>query len=299
MDKPVKKRGPAEPAGPAAPVVVFANWFQFGPGERIRQGSVESRLLLWCCEGRGHIRVSGAARALEAGDWVFLPWRREQVYEADARHPFRVGAIHVVPCHAPDHPVVFQVAHEPGDPLAGRPWRQDTVWPALAGAVHGRIGGEYDRLGLLAAYIIEKFQRAAPEEAAMRALAQLLLGELQLAVQTRGAGAQPMPGKLRRMQEFARAHPGRNLTIAELAQVAGCSEASVHRLFRTYAAVSPGRWMARLRAQQAARLLRTTTLAVREVGEQVGLPDPFHFSRFFKQQTGLSPRAYQRSRRAL
>jgi transcriptional regulator GlxA family with amidase domain len=50
-----------------------------------------------------------------------------------------------------------------------------------------------------------------------------------------------------------------------------------------------------LRAQRSAFLLRTTTLAVREVAAQVGFEDPFHFSRFFKRQMGVSPREYRTS----
>jgi hypothetical protein len=46
----------------------------------------------------------------------------------------------------------------------------------------------------------------------------------------------------------------------------------------------------------AAALLRTTTLTVREVGERVGLNDPFHFSRFFKKETSESPAVYRKGR---
>jgi hypothetical protein len=64
-------------------------------------------------------------------------------------------------------------------------------------------------------------------------------------------------------------------------------------VFQSFEAMSPSRWVARLRAQRAAFLLRTTTLAVRDVGAQVGFEDPFHFSRFCRQHMGVSPRAYR------
>lgn len=79
----------------------------------------------------------------------------------------------------------------------------------------------------------------------------------------------------------------------DLASAGGCSTAGVHRQFQSFEAMPPGRWLARLRVQRSAFLLRTTTLAVREVGEQVGFEDPFHFSRFFKRGMGESPRRYR------
>jgi AraC-like DNA-binding protein len=280
------------------PVIVFANWFQFGAGERTAHARVQSRMLLWCREGKGLARVNGEGRMLVPGDWLLLPWAHAIEYEADAEAPFLVGGVHVVPRHALTKPVVFSASHFADDKLADLPERGDAEWPKLGGLVQGRFA-DGDRLALLANYIVERFQAAPPEEATMRTLGGLLVQELTAAVEMRRAGGALIPGELWRMQEYARAHLAQNLSIEDLARVAGCSGASVHRLFRDYATSAPGRWMARMRAQRAAELLRTTRLSVREVGEQVGLPDPFHFSRFFKRHTGVSPRAYQQSRRGL
>lgn len=298
MDNPRKMKPGRPPAAAAGPVVVFANWFQFGAGERTAYPRVFSRMLLWCREGKGRVDVNGEVRDLTPGDWLWLPWAHAITYHADEETPFFVGAVHVIPYHAHGEPVVFSVAHSLADELAQAAGRGDREWPQLGGLVQGHFQ-DGDRLALLANYIVERFQAAAPDEAVMRTLAGLLVPELHAAVEARRAGDGPLPGELRRMQDYVRAHLERNLAVAELARVAGCSIASVHRLFRAYAAMSPGRWMARVRSQRAAELLRTTRLSVREVGEQVGLPDPFHFSRFFKRQTGVSPRAYQQSRRGL
>jgi AraC-like DNA-binding protein len=43
----------------------------------------------------------------------------------------------------------------------------------------------------------------------------------------------------------------------------------------------------------AARLLRESDLTVAEIGEQVGWPDPFHFSKMFKSTYAQSPTAYR------
>jgi len=297
MDKTIRKKSPS--VSKDRPVVVYANWFQFGPSERKFHQRVESRMLLWCQDGKGRLGVNRRELAFEAGDWLLLPWDHEIIYMADAKNPFFVGGIHVIPRYSDHADMTFHVAHNRSDKLAGDPGRSDGYWPGLEKLVSGRFAGETCALKLFATYVVERFQHSKPERKIMSALASLLISEISIAATSQPSGFKALPGGLRRMQEYVKAHMGQTLSVEDLARAARCSVASVHRLFNAYESLSPGRWMARARAESAARLLRTTTLTVREVGEKVGLGDPFHFSRFFKREMGVSPRAYHQDRRFL
>lgn len=285
------------------PVIVLANWYQFGHGEQARRPRVESRMLLWCRAGRGRLRINARniARNMEflPGDWVLLPWRHHLVYEADAANPFLVGGIHVIPAHDPDIPVRFQVAHRSDDPIANHPGRRDMKWKSMAGIVHGTFAASDDPLQILSHYIVERFQRTAPNRTHMTKLAAILIDELIQTVQNHPAVQPPQSVMLRNMQAYVEDHIDGRLSIEDLAVAAGCSDASVHRVFRRHALITPSRWISRLRAERAAVLLGTTTLAVHEIGRRVGLNDPFHFSRLFKRQMGVSPRNYRNRIRML
>ena len=210
-----------------------------------------------------------------------------------AQSPFFVGGIHLIPWHADRVSVVLGVAHLESDPLANQPARRDAHWPGLEKSVHGSFFGETDPLALLASYIVERYVQSASERKSLSSLAELLIGEIAQAVHAAPSSNIPRPGALRRMQEYARTHLHLPISVNDLARAGECSTAGVHRQFQSFEAMAPGRWLARLRAQRSAFLLRTTTLAVREVAAQVGFEDPFHFSRFFKRQMGVSPRGYR------
>lgn len=88
-------------------------------------------------------------------------------------------------------------------------------------------------------------------------------------------------------------HPSRPWTSQELAAQVGLDRAYLSRLFKAQLEVSPIRYLAMLRAERAASLLRNSRLNCTEVGIAVGYPDPNHFSRRFQAAFGLSPSAYR------
>lgn len=72
------------------------------------------------------------------------------------------------------------------------------------------------------------------------------------------------------------------------------SRALVFRKFRATFQMTPARFLVERRLKQARSLLDLPDLSVREVAQQVGYADPFHFSKAFKKEFGRSPREYRR-----
>ncbi len=277
--------------------IVHANWFQFAPSEQIHHRQVSSRMLLWCATGSGTIEVNRQSFHLGSDAWFLLPWHREIIYRAHEREPFRLGGIHLVGHRARRQSLVFDIAHQPDEPLAHQGWRTDIDWDGPAGIIRDLFQPE-DKMRLLATYIVESSQTGPFDTQDSAALAALLLRDLQFKLSAR-TSHQAIPGNLYRMQEYIRSHVDRPLPVGELAKVFDMSLASLERLFRRYTGQTPSGWIGRSRCEKAKRLLRTTTLSVGEVGALVGLPDPFHFSRFFKRIEGLPPVRYQRNQRFL
>src|ERR1051325_10955989 len=64
-------------------------------------------------------------------------------------------------------------------------------------------------------------------------------------------------------------------------------------LFKTIVGVPPAKYLKSLRMQQAATLLTTTFLSVKEIVRRVGLADESHFVRDFKRRFGRTPSEYR------
>jgi AraC-like DNA-binding protein len=284
---------------PAKPVVAYANWFQFGPGQQIGWARVESRMLLWCRAGTGSVVVNGAEHRMAPGAFLFLPWAHAIQYRPSARDPYLLAGIHLVPHHATDHPVEFGVAHGDGHPMEGCPWRGDApgVLPP------GLVAGQWEHTGPLAPlaeYILAVYTRTAPSEPLMRQLAELLVGEIVRV--TTGDGdpaAGPRPPQLDRLLQYIRDHLGARLRMDDLIDASGMSESTIGRLFRRHLGCTAVEWITAERMRRGAEMLRTSRLTVAAVGRAVGFEDPYYFSKCFRRQMGMAPLAWRRSARIL
>ncbi len=104
-------------------------------------------------------------------------------------------------------------------------------------------------------------------------------------------GAGEKPDALRRLLEWFGLHAAEPADLPKLAKVAGVSTAQLVKVCKRCLGVTPVRALWEARTRQGVRLLRDTGLPVAEVAYRCGFQAPFHFSRWVKTLTGLSPRA--------
>ncbi len=83
-------------------------------------------------------------------------------------------------------------------------------------------------------------------------------------------------------------------TIDEFASMMGLGRTVFYRKTRGVTGYAPNEYIRIVRMKKAAELLRENRYKVAEVSYQVGINDPFYFSKCFKRQFGVSPSAYLR-----
>jgi AraC-like DNA-binding protein len=100
-----------------------------------------------------------------------------------------------------------------------------------------------------------------------------------------------LPESVACVVDYVLAHLEKDLSVAELAGVARCSERRLVDIFRNAMGTSPMAYVRERRVFEAQKLL-VQGLAVKEVANRLNFADSHHFSRVFRQKTGISPSEY-------
>lgn len=74
----------------------------------------------------------------------------------------------------------------------------------------------------------------------------------------------------------------------------GISETHLRRIFKQNFNISPIKYVNDLKLEKAKNMLCFSNYSISEIAFSVGFEDQYYFSRFFKQQLGISPSAYKK-----
>ncbi|URL06311.1 AraC family transcriptional regulator [Avibacterium sp. 21-595] len=88
--------------------------------------------------------------------------------------------------------------------------------------------------------------------------------------------------------------PEQNWNMGNLAKIANMSRANFIRVFQKKMAITPGKFLAQVRMQQASMLLKTTQKNILTIALDIGYQSEAYFSRVFKQYYGISPNQYRK-----
>jgi AraC-like DNA-binding protein len=195
----------------------------------------------------------------------------------------------------------------------------------LAGAAEQRPDGKY-ALQVNGKHLVFQLQtNIAIQAPAERQLATLLAAELNqpgphnrlyaesialaLAVQlVRNHGTDPVkpapirgglaPWQLRRVFHYLEENLAKDVSLSELAAIVNLSTAHFSRQFKMSTGLPPHRYQLTLRIERVKNLLLESNLALKEIALNCGFFDQGHLSKSFRRLVGLSPGAWQRSRRS-
>jgi AraC family transcriptional regulator len=99
--------------------------------------------------------------------------------------------------------------------------------------------------------------------------------------------------KLRRVLAFITENYEHDLSLSELAGVAGISTFHFAREFKRATGTTPHQHLIKFRVERAKALLAESELPLVEVGLQSGFGHQSHFTRLFRKITGTTPHSYR------
>lgn len=125
--------------------------------------------------------------------------------------------------------------------------------------------------------------------------ANLLLHQLlvELYFENQPGGGKPVNTRLGVLLDNIRRQPEKWWALAEMAEFCGLSENQFRRVFQKETGLTPKLYVDRLKITLAGEMLCNSSRTVSELAEGFGYADSYHFSRRFKEITGLAPEHYR------
>jgi AraC family transcriptional regulator len=120
------------------------------------------------------------------------------------------------------------------------------------------------------------------------ALASHLLRRYAPAASSRNPKSFPRK-RLSRVLEYVRANIGNDLSLAELANVAGVSCSHFKALFREAVGMPVHQYVIRMRVEYAAELLQSAVPSLADVALQAGFSNQSHLARCMRRFLGVTP----------
>ena len=99
--------------------------------------------------------------------------------------------------------------------------------------------------------------------------------------------------KLRRVQEFINANLEEDLSLSEIAEVAGLSQFHFARAFRKSTNLTPQQYLMQQRIERAKELLAKDDLPIVEISLRTGFKNQSHFTTLFRKFTKFTPKLWR------
>lgn len=242
---------------------------------RERSNGCDAHIVMLCAEGEGDIELPGrgVAAKLTARHLFVIPADTPHRYGASEQDPWTIYWFHIKGEHAAG--LIAQYGLDRG-PL-----------PLPAGA-YGQFVETFRQIyGMLADRAYAMSAHVHVSQTIRYLLSGIGIGAERAA---RGRGRENGLDKALRYLSDRLTEP---VTLSELARHAGVSKQHLIYLFNRETGFPPIEYFLRMKMQRAAAMLDLTDLDVKQVGNAVGLSDPYYFSRLFKQMMGHSPTKYR------
>ena len=103
------------------------------------------------------------------------------------------------------------------------------------------------------------------------------------------------PSKLRRTLDYINDHIEEDVSLSEIAEVAGMSYYHFARMFKQTIGTSPHQYLLERRVAEAQWLLKNTNLTIAEIALRVGFCNQSHFTKLFRKVLKTTPKVYRES----
>ena len=225
--------------------------------------------------------------AVEAGE-ILLHWDQHDLVLKSGSTCFLPGGNRPCSIEAQGHARCLWIALEgPLSPLVVRKMGALLHMPLRQGALPSQL--------YLASQIVQVIVRHSGSADATYQLQHLLYGMIASHWGQPVAMDAMLSHEIAKVVDTLRANQYRdNFSLAEMAAISRMPMETFRKRFVAEVGMPPLSYVLHCKMERAKELLRDQNYSVRQAGVEVGMQDPYHFSKQFKNIVGISPSAFMK-----
>lgn len=243
---------------------------------RVRPGGADQYILIYCHEGRGRAKIEVTEYDIEQGEFIIVPMKKPHVYQADEANPWTIFWVHFKGASADAIVSMFETKRNGFKGFI----RSNQQPIGLFNEIYGQLERGYSDDNLI--YANMSFWH--------------FLVSLIYNSKLPGATKQDDKNEIDRAIDYLSERIDQMLSLEDIAAAVNLSASHFSYLFKKKTGFSPIEYFNHLKIQKACQYLLFTEMRIKEIGDKVGIADPYYFSRVFTKVMDMSPKEYKRKR---
>ena len=243
---------------------------------RERPQGADQHILIYCDEGRGYVNMNNTELLVQPGDFFVIPAKTPHVYMADATLPWTIYWVHFKGNTATSLLQFLQKRLNGYKGFIQHPEKS----VGLFNEMYRQMEKGYSTDQLIYCNMC------------LWHYLTLFIFNEKTAIQNKPASKDITDKAI----DFLRANIHKEVSLEEIALSVNISTSHFSYLFKNKTGFSPIEYFNHLKVQEACQYLLFTHMRIREIGFELGILDPYYFSRMFKKVMGMSPQEYRKKR---
>ena len=246
---------------------------------RERLHGIDQHIIIYCIEGKGWVETGKSRQTINPGNFIVIPAEKEHSYAADENDPWTIYWVHFKG-HLAKHIVELMISQVKN--YKGQIHYNETR-TKLFNEIYLNLerGYSIDNLYYVNMSFLHYLTSFIFDEKFNYPDKKKTIDQVDLSI------------------DFMQKHLNTLLTLEDLARAVNLSASHYSAIFRKKAGFAPIEYFNHLKIQKACQYLQFTDLRIKEIATELGIDDPYYFSRMFSKLMGISPHDYKVEREKL
>lgn len=241
---------------------------------RERLNGTKENVLIYCDKGKGWIEYNSEKFTLAENQFFIIPANERHAYGADTKNPWSIYWLH------------FK-----GENI--------TMFKSIIGKViaidESDKSRQHDRIQLFDEMFRNLEMGYNPENLEYITFCLMhFLASLKYIPQYREIKNVKESDIIQKSIVFMKENLENKILLVDIANAVGYSPSHLNTLFVQRTSISPIEYYNQLKIQRACSYLQFSELKIKEIAFRLGYYDPFHFSKAFNKEMGITPKEYRK-----